>query len=101
LLYDDAMRVLKIVYALNRVWPPTTKRLADRLEELPVKPDRLAERIEEALTETNPAHAALVMKELQLETAQLAPSGPNIDRARRWLREVIDVLSAGGPSRSA
>ena len=92
LLYDDAMRVLKIVYALNRVWPPTTKRLADRLEELQVKPDRLAERIEEALTEPDPARAALTMKELQLETAQLAPSGPNIDRARRWLRDVIDVL---------
>jgi predicted nucleotidyltransferase len=92
LLYDDAMRVLRIVYAMNRVWEPTTKRLAARLEELPVKPERLAERIEEAFTETDPARAALVMKELQLETAERAPSGPNIDRARRWLRDVIDVL---------
>jgi predicted nucleotidyltransferase len=92
LIYDDAMRVLKIVYAVNRVWPPTTKRLAERLEELPLKPDRLAERIEEALTEPSPAQAALVMKELQLETAELAPSGPNIDRARGWLKDVVDVL---------
>jgi len=92
LIYDDAMRVLKIVYAVNRVWPPTTKRLAERLEELPLKPDRLAERIEEALTEPRPAQAALVMKELQLETAELAPSGPNIDRARGWLKDVVDVL---------
>jgi predicted nucleotidyltransferase len=92
ILYDDAMRVLTIVYALNRVWPPTTKRLAARLDDLAVKPDRLAERIEEALTEPSPARAAIVMKELQLETAELAPSGPNIDRARRWLKEVIDVL---------
>lgn len=92
LIYDDAMRVLKIVYAVNRVWPPTTKRLAERLEELPLKPDRLAERIEEALTEPSPAQAALVMKELQLETAELAPSGPNIDRARVWLAGVLDVV---------
>ena len=92
LIYDDAIRVLSIVYAMNRVWPPTTKRLAARLDELSVKPDRLAERIEEALTEANPARAALVMKELQLETAELAPSGPNVDRARRWLRDVIEVL---------
>jgi hypothetical protein len=92
LIYDDAMRVLSIVYAMNRVWPPTTKRLAARLDELSVKPDRLADRIEEALTESNPARAALVMKELQLETAELAPSGPNVDRARGWLRDVIEVL---------
>jgi predicted nucleotidyltransferase len=92
LIYDDAMRVLRIVYAMNRVWPPTTKRLAARLDELPVKPERLADRIEEALTETDPKRAALAMKELQLETAELAPSGPNIDRARRWLRDVVEVL---------
>jgi len=94
ILYDDAMRVLKIVYALNRVWPPTTKRLAERLDDLVVKPNRLAERIEEALTEPDPARAALAMKELQLETAELAPSGPNIDRARRWLPKVIEILRA-------
>jgi hypothetical protein len=91
------MRVLKIVYAMNRVWPPTTKRLAERLDDLAVKPDRLAERIGEALTEPAPARAALVMKELQLETAALAPSGPNIDRARRWLPEVIEILRAKSP----
>jgi len=92
LLYDDAVRVLKIVYALNRVWPPTTKRLAERLDELRVKPDQLADRIEQALTEPSPAQAALTMKELQLEAAELAPSGPNIDRARAWLPKVIEIL---------
>jgi hypothetical protein len=89
---DDAVRVLKIVYAMNRVWPPTTKRLAARLDELPVKPERLAERIEEAFTEPDPVRAALVMNELQLDTVKLAPSGPNIERARRWLSDVVDVL---------
>ena len=44
---------------LNRVWPPTTKRLGARLDELPVKPERVAERIEEAFTEPDPARAAL------------------------------------------
>ena len=91
-LLDDATRVLRIVYALNRIWEPTTKRLASRVEALAVKPERLAERIEEALTEPDPARAALVMNELQLETVTLAPSGPNIDRARTWLSEVVDVL---------
>ena len=91
-LFDDATRVLRIVYALNRVWEPTTKRLAARVEALPVKPERLAERLEDALTEPDLLRAALVMHELQLETVELAPSGPNIDRARRWLREVVEAL---------
>jgi hypothetical protein len=59
-----------------------------------VKPDRLAERIEEALTELDPVQAALVMNELQLETVELAPSGPNVDRARRWLGDVVALLRA-------
>ena len=91
-LLDDATRVLRIVYALNRVWEPTTKRLADRVEALPVKPQRLAERLEDALTEPDPVRAALVMNELQLETVELAPSGPNVVRARRWLSDVVEVL---------
>jgi hypothetical protein len=95
-MYDDATRVLKVVYALNRVWPPTTKRLDARLEELPVKPDRLAERIEEAFTEPDARRAALLMNELQLETVQMAPGGPNVDRARRWLSDVVEVLREVG-----
>jgi hypothetical protein len=91
-LYDDATRVLRIVYALNRVWQPTSKRLAARVRALPVKPERLAERIDEALTEPDPLRAMLVMSELQADTVALAPPGPNIDRARRWLQEVVDVL---------
>ena len=91
-MVDDANRVLQIVYALNRVWPPTTKRVAARAEGLAVKPPRLAERIEEALTEPDPFRAVLVLTELQLETVALAPSGPNIDRARLWLAEVDAVL---------
>ncbi|HSP73078.1 MAG TPA: hypothetical protein VLN26_11950, partial [Gaiellaceae bacterium] len=91
-LYDDAARVLRIVYALNRVWQPTSKRLAARVRALPVRPERLAERIEEALTEPDPLRAMLVMSELQADTVALAPRGPNIDRAGRWLHEVVEVL---------
>ena len=57
--------MLRVVYALNRVWQPASKRLADRAASLAVKPDRLAERIEEALTEADPLRAMLVMSELQ------------------------------------
>lgn len=96
-MVDDASRVMRIVYALNRVWPPTHKRLATRVAALPIKPDRLAERIETALTEPNPYRALLVLTELQAETVALAPDGPNIDRARLWLAAGAQELAAADP----
>jgi predicted nucleotidyltransferase len=94
-MLDDASRVLRIVYALNRVWQPTHKRLAARVASLAVKPARLAKRLEEALSETDPRRALLVMTELQSETVALAPDGPNVNRARRWLAEAANLLSSG------
>jgi hypothetical protein len=32
------------------------------------------------------------MTELRLETVLLAPSGPNVDRARGWLAEAAELL---------
>lgn len=93
-MLDDATRVLRMLYAINRVWPPTTKRLPLRVESLAVKPDRLAERIEEALSERDARRALLVMTELQLDTVNLAPDGPNVDRARVWLAEGAKLLSS-------
>jgi len=99
-MVDDASRALRIVFALNRVWQPTHKRLADRVASLTQKPERLAERIEEALTEPDSRRALLAMTELQAETASLAPDGPNIVRARKWLADAREILvqqrQAGG-----
>ena len=91
-LVDSAQRTLAIIYALNRVHEPTAKRLAARAESLAIKPDRLAERIEEALAEPDPRVAVRSMAELQLETVRLAPSGRNVDRARTWLAEGLEAL---------
>jgi predicted nucleotidyltransferase len=91
-MVDDASRLMRIVYALNRVWEPTSKRLAARVALLAVKPDRLAERLEEAFSEADPRRALLVMTELQSETVALVPDGPNVNRARRWLAAAADAL---------
>jgi predicted nucleotidyltransferase len=91
-LVDSAQRVVAIVFALNRVHEPTAKRLAARVEPLAIKPERLAARIEEALAEPHPRTALRLMTELQLETVRLAPSGPNVDRAREWLAAGVDIL---------
>ena len=91
-LVDCANRVLAIVYSLNRAWQPAPKRLAARLEPLPVKPDRTAERIESALEDLDHRTALLAMTELQLEAVELAPDGPNIVRARGWLAAAAELL---------
>src|SRR5438132_2319797 len=93
-MVDDASRVVRIVFALNRVWQPTLKRLAARAATLTHKPERLAERIDEALTEPDPYRAVLVLTELQAETVALSPDGPNINRARKWLSDGREILSA-------
>ena len=94
-MLDDASRVVRIVFALNRVWQPTHKRLGEQIASLAVKPARLAERIEEAFSEPVPRRALLVMTELQAETVALAPDGPNVNRARVWLAAGAKLLSAG------
>jgi predicted nucleotidyltransferase/nucleotide-binding universal stress UspA family protein len=91
-MVDDATRVVRIVFALNRVWQPTLKRLADRVAALPQKPERLAERIEQALIEPDPVRAILVMAKLQADTVAIAPDGPNVVRARHWLSDGIEIL---------
>jgi predicted nucleotidyltransferase len=92
-LVESAQRVLAIVFALNRERQPTSKRLAANTAALAVKPERLAERIEEALAEKDPRTALRLMAELQLDTAILAPDGPNVIRARTWLADAIELLS--------
>ena len=92
-MVDDASRVVRIVFAVNRVWQPTNKRLAARAATLTYKPERLAERIEKALTEPDPHRAVLSMTELQADTVALAPNGPNINRARKWLNDAREILA--------
>ena len=92
-LVDATTRTLAIVYALNRVWQPTSKRLPLRVAALAVKPDRLAERIDAAFAERDVRIALRIMTEVQLDAVRLAPSGPYVDRARRWLAEALEVLA--------
>ena len=91
-LVDAATRVLVIVYAVNRVWQPTTKRLEDRLRDLDVQPGRLAARIGASLAEPDPRRALRLMTELQAEALALAPSGPNVERARAWVAQALVLL---------
>ena len=92
-MIDDALQVVRIVFAVNRVWTPTLKRLASRAATLTRKPERMAERINEALTEPDPCRALLIMIEVELETLALAADGPNVIRARKWLADGREILT--------
>ena len=46
------------------------------------------------MTEADPLRALVVMTRLQLDTVMLAPGGPNVDRARVWLAEALEILGA-------
>jgi Nucleotidyltransferase domain len=84
-LVEDAEGILRIVFALNEEWVPGWKRLADRVEPLDVKPDRLAERIDDALR----ALDLQAMRTLAAETLELAPETPKTREARRLLLEPL------------
>jgi hypothetical protein len=86
-----------MVFAINRVGPPTLKRLEARAAPLLVKPERLAERLAAALGEPDPRRAVLLMTEVQLDTVALAPDGPNVVRARAWLAEGRRIRLAQRP----
>jgi hypothetical protein len=87
-MVGDAERVVRIVFAINRAWEPTLKRLALRVEPLAVKPERLAERLDAAFANDD----FLALTELALETVRLAPDGPNVVRAREWLAASAEAL---------
>jgi hypothetical protein len=87
-LVEDAQTVLRIVFAVNRVWEPGWKRLASRVEPLALKPDRLAERIDAALA-TNDLRA---MKELVRDTLAFAPDTPTVVRARAQVDALLVEL---------
>ena len=46
-----------------------------------MKPARIAERLDAAFADDD----FLALTELALETVELSPPGPNVDRARTWL----------------
>lgn len=91
-LVDDARRVVRIVFALNRVWEPTLKRLRARVEPLAVKPAALPERLEAALSERDPRAAVETMYELAAETLSLVPDEIEITPSRAWVARALELV---------
>jgi hypothetical protein len=83
--------VLRLLFALNRWWEPTWKRLPQLLEPLPLKPERTAERIEAALS-ADGREAMLTLFELARDALALVPPELDVERARAWLDDAVGVL---------
>lgn len=84
--------VLRLLFALNRRWERSWKRLPDLLAGLEVAPPDAAERIASALTTPEAREALRVTFELARDAVALV--GPEIetDRARAWLDEAVAEL---------
>jgi predicted nucleotidyltransferase len=78
--------VLRIVFALNEEWVPGWKRLADRVEPLAIKPERLAERIDAAVRTLD----LQAMRTLAAETLALAPQTEKTRLAHERLLEPLE-----------
>jgi predicted nucleotidyltransferase len=88
MLTNDLENILRIVFALNRVWEPSWKRLPQLVAPLAIRPERLAARIDEAVAEPSLRKT----RELVLDTLLLAPDLPRVvlarERTARLLREL-------------
>jgi hypothetical protein len=90
-LVEASELILRLLFALNRRWEPSWKRIALLVEPLPLKPERVAERIEEALLEPQPVRALGRLLELAREVVDLVEQ-PDVATARDWLGEAIELL---------
>ena len=88
-LVADLENVLRIVFALNREWQPGWKRLPDRVAPLAIKPERLAERIDEALLAVDIVRARTLVG----DTLALAPDLPRVVQARELTAAILAELA--------
>jgi Domain of unknown function (DUF4037) len=83
----DVYNVLNLLFALNRRWRPDWKWLRHKCAALPVKPDRLAERIEDIFTAPGLERRVVICQCLILDTLALLPPSPSVTLAQQRIRE--------------
>lgn len=88
-LVHDVHGVLRIVFALNREWEPVWKWARQMSEPLPIKPERLAERIDEIFSTLGAAHAVETCHRLVLDTLALVPPPHDVSAAVAAVEESL------------
>lgn len=84
--------VLRLLFALNRRWEPSWKRIPELLASLTLKPERTAERIEASLAASDPRFALLTIFELARDAVALGGPEFDVSRATAWLDEAVARL---------
>jgi hypothetical protein len=90
-LVEASDLVLRMLFALNRRWEPSWKRIPELIDALPLKPDRTAERIEAALLEPDAPRALRMTLELARDALDLVDD-LDLAAARAWLDDATALL---------
>ncbi len=101
----DTYNLLRLVFALNRRWEPDMKWLREVTRELPLAPERMAERIERVFSAPELADRVQTSFALIRDALALAPTSPGIERARATIEGCLrtspsDLSSAGASERA-
>jgi hypothetical protein len=92
----DIRAALRILCAVNRRWETGWTWLRPACRELPLEPERLLERIDAALTERDDGRAIRAYLGLVIDCLALAPSLPEVERARRHIGESLGAPGSAG-----
>ena len=85
----DLRAALRVLFAVNRQWETGWKWLRPACRALSIAPERLLERIDATLRETDDEKAIRGYLGLVLDCLALAPDLPEVARARELLRESL------------
>ncbi len=88
-LLGDVRAVLRILFALNRLWEPDWKWLRHRTGELTITPKRLADRIDEIFLTADLVQAVDLCFRLVLDTLRLLPPDDKSARAREIVTDCL------------
>jgi hypothetical protein len=83
-LIRDCQAVLRILFALNRLWEPDWKWIDHRVTALDVKPERLAERVNEIAETASSKEAVASCCALIRDTLALVPEEFAVEPAAAW-----------------
>jgi len=89
----DVHTMLRVLHALNRQWEPDWKWIGPTAAALEIKPERLAERINDVFAAPQAEHSVAHCLDLILDTLALVPPHYDIGRAQQTVEESLRVYA--------
>jgi hypothetical protein len=85
----DVQNLLAVLFASNRVWQPDWKWIEHAAAQLPLRPDRLPQRLDEIFTLAQPEQSVLTAFQLILDTLALVPEQYDVTAAVSSLQQSL------------